>query len=94
MILVRLSTHLHGDHAGSNHIFRGKQLLIRENEIKPQSVSELQQAYIAPMEIREIREDTKIADDVWIIEIQSHTSGSITVMADIPQGLIAVTGNP
>lgn len=32
---IVVNTHLHGDHAGSNFIFRGKKLIIHENEALP-----------------------------------------------------------
>jgi len=88
-----INTHLHGDHVGSNFVFRGKPLIIHEGELKSQSLSEIQRAYIEPMEVQEIRGDTKIADDVWIIETPGHTHGSTTVIIGTSEGRVAIAGD-
>lgn len=88
-----INTHLHGDHVGSNFVFNGKPLLIHEKELKSQRLSEIQRAYLEPMEVREIKGYTQIADDISIIETPGHTSGSITVIVDAPEGRVAITGD-
>ncbi len=88
-----VNTHLHSDHVGSNFIFRGKPLLIHKNEIKSRNLTEIMRAYIAPMEVREIKGNTQVTDDVSIIETPGHTPGSVTVMANTPQGLVAIAGD-
>jgi glyoxylase-like metal-dependent hydrolase (beta-lactamase superfamily II) len=88
-----VNTHLHGDHAGSNSIFRGKPLLIHEKEIRSENVSELSRAYIANMVVKQFSGDKQVTEDIQLIETPGHTPGSITVLVDTPKGLVAIAGD-
>ena len=81
---IVVNTHLHGDHAGSNFIFRGKKLIIHEKEALPPTLSrwrlEFTEACIKPLEVKKISNDTKIAEDVKVITTPGHTPGSVSVI--------------
>lgn len=94
---IVVNTHLHGDHAGGNFIFRGKKLIIHEKEALPPTRSrwrlEFTEACIKPLEVKKISNDTKIAEDVKVITTPLHSLGSVSVIVDTPEGLVAVVGN-
>lgn len=92
---IVVNTHLHGDHAGSNFIFRGKKLIVHEKEaLSIQSKwPEFTEACIKPLDVEEISNDTQITEDVKVITTPGHTLGSISVIADTPEGLVAIVGD-
>lgn len=94
-INIVINTHLHGDHAGSNFIFRGKKLIIHEKEvlsIQPKW-PEFTEACIKPLEVEKISSDTQITEDVKVITTPGHTPGSISIIADTPEGPVAIVGD-
>jgi len=94
---IVVNTHLHGDHAGSNFIFRGKKLIIHEKEALPLTQSrwrlEFTDACIKPLEVEKISNDTQITEDVRVVTTPGHTPGSVSVIVDTPEGLVAVVGD-
>jgi len=92
---IVVNTHLHGDHAGSNFIFRGKKLIVHEKEVlsKLSKWPEFTEACIKPLEVEKILNDTSITEDVKVITTPGHTSGSISIIADTPEGLVAIVGD-
>jgi glyoxylase-like metal-dependent hydrolase (beta-lactamase superfamily II) len=92
---IVVNTHLHGDHAGGNFVFRGKKLIVHEKEVLSTRLkwSEFAEACIKPLEVEEISNDTQITEDVKAITTSGHTPGSISVVAETPKGLVAIVGD-
>ncbi|MBE0520365.1 MBL fold metallo-hydrolase, partial [Candidatus Bathyarchaeota archaeon] len=92
---VVVNTHLHGDHAGSNFIFRGKKLIVHKKEVLSAQSKwpEFTEACVKPLEVEEISNDTHITEDVKVITTPGHTPGSISIIADTPEGLVAIVGD-
>jgi len=93
---IVINTHLHGDHVGSNFIFRGKKLIIHEKEVSPKakhSWPEFTEACVRTLDLEKISSDTRITNDVNIITTPGHTAGSISVMVDTAEGLAAIVGD-
>lgn len=92
---IVVNTHLHGDHARSNFIFRGKKLIVHEKEVLSieSKWPEFTEACIKPLDVEEISNDTQITEDVKVITTPGHTHGSISIIADTPGGLVAIVGD-
>jgi glyoxylase-like metal-dependent hydrolase (beta-lactamase superfamily II) len=92
---IVINTHLHGDHARSNFVFRGKKLIVHEKEVLSiqSRWPEFAEACIKPLKVEEISNDTHITEDVKVITTPGHTLGSISVIADTPEGLLAIVGD-
>ena len=45
------------------------------------------------MDVKKVRGEMKISDNVRIIETTGHTPGSITTLVDTDEGLVAVVGD-
>lgn len=93
---IVVNTHLHGDHTGSNHIFRGKTLIVHEKEldsIKKSLWPEFLDACVSVLKTQKVKQETTIAKDAKIIETPGHTPGSISVVVDTPEGPVAIVGD-
>jgi len=91
-----INTHLHGDHAGSNFVFRGKRLIVHEKEILPSGQykwPEFTEACVKTLKVQKVSSDTKISEDVEVITTPGHTPGSLSVIVDTPEGLVAIVGD-
>ncbi len=92
---VVINTHLHGDHAGSNFIFRGKKLVVHEKEIllTRSKWPEFTEACIKPLEVKKISNNISITKDVKVVTTPGHTPGSVSVIVDTSEGLVAIVGD-
>jgi len=93
---IVVCTHLHGDHAGSNFIFRGKKLIVHEKEIPPLAQytwPEFVEACIRPLKVEKISNDIEITEDVKVLTTHGHTSGSVSVIVETSEGLVAIVGD-
>jgi len=92
---IVINTHLHGDHAGSNFIFRGKRLIVHEKAVLSMQSkwAEFTEACIKPLEVDEISNDTQITEDVKVITTPGHTLGGKNVIDNTPEGLVAMVGD-
>jgi len=93
---IIVNTHLHSDHAGSNFIFHGKKLIIHEKEILHTTQSswpEFREACFKALEVEKISDETQITEDVRVITTPGHTKGSVSVLVDTPEGLVAIVGD-
>lgn len=93
---IVVNTHLHGDHVGSNFIFRGKKLIVHEKETLPSaqhSWPEFTEACIEALKVDKISDDRQITKDVKVLTTPGHTLGSISVIADTTDGLVAIVGD-
>jgi len=93
---IIVNTHLHGDHIGSNNIFRGKTLIVHEKEldsIKKSLWPEFADACVSFLKTQKVKQEVTIAEDVKIIETLGHTPGSISVVVDTPEGLVVIAGD-
>lgn len=91
-----INTHCHYDHIEGNYLFRGKKLFIHEKELeycRQLYWPEFADAFMNIMEVNAVHGQRKITDAVRIIETTGHTPGSITVLAETPQGLVACVGD-
>jgi len=93
---IVVNTHLHGDHAGSNFIFKGKKLIIHKKETPPSTQSkwpEFTEACIKTLKVEKISDDTKITKDVKVLTTPGHSLGSVSIVVDTPEGLVAIVGD-
>jgi len=93
---IVVNTHLHGDHIGSNHVFRNKPLIVHEKELDYSKKSlwpEFIDACVSVLKTQTVKRETAIAKDVRIIETPGHTPGSISVVVDTPRGPVAIVGD-
>lgn len=93
---VIINTHLHHDHCGNNHLFRGKELIVHQKEIlfaEKTYWPEYLDANVYPLGVHTIDKTLRIADDVKIIETPGHTPGSISVMVKTGEGYVLIAGD-
>jgi len=93
---IVVNTHLHGDHAGSNFVFRGKKLIVHEKEIlssSEHSWPEFREACVRALQPEKVSNDTQITEDVKVLTTPGHTAGSLSVTVDTPDGLVAIVGD-
>lgn len=91
-----VNTHCHYDHIEANYLFRGKPLVVHEKELEycrqlywPEYAS----AFMGIMDVDAVSSPKKLTDHVRVIETPGHTPGSITVLADTAEGLVACVGD-
>ncbi|MEM3807847.1 MAG: MBL fold metallo-hydrolase [Nitrososphaerota archaeon] len=94
---IVVNTHCHHDHNQSNFLFRGKKLIIHKKELemaREMYWSEYVDAFFGILDIEDsIYDGMEIAKDVKIIETPGHTPGSLSVIANTPDGLVAILGD-
>jgi len=91
-----INTHLHFDHFANNHLFRGCKLFVHERELesaRQRYWPEMMEAFVNLLEVQPISKDVNVTSDVRIVETFGHTSGSVSVLADTPNGLVVVAGD-
>ncbi len=91
-----VNTHCHYDHIESNYLFRGKPLVVHEKEIEYCSNlywPEFTEAFMGIMEIDAVSGEKKLSENVRVIETLGHTPGSISVLAETGEGLVACIGD-
>jgi glyoxylase-like metal-dependent hydrolase (beta-lactamase superfamily II) len=95
-INIVVNTHCHYDHVEANHLFRGKPLIVHEREIdycRQLYWPEFADAFLGIMDIQSLSGSRKLTENVRVIETPGHTPGSITVVAETGEGLVACVGD-
>lgn len=91
-----VNTHCHYDHIESNYLFRGKPLVVHEKEVEYCSNlywPEFTEAFMGIMEIDAVSGEKKLSENLRVIETLGHTPGSISVLAETREGLVACIGD-
>lgn len=91
-----VNTHCHYDHIEGNYLFKGKPLIIHEKELEYCAKlywPEFSDAFMGIMKVDAIKGDRRITKNVRVIETTGHTPGSITVLVDTDDGLVACVGD-
>jgi len=91
-----VNTHCHYDHIESNYLFKGKPLVVHEKEVEYCSNlywPEFTEAFMGIMEIDAVSGEKKLSENVRVIETLGHTPGSISVLAETGEGLVACIGD-
>ena len=91
-----VNTHCHYDHIESNYLFKGKPLVVHEKEVEYYSNlywPEFTEAFMGIMEIDAVSGEKKLSENVRVIETLGHTPGSISVLAETGEGLVACIGD-
>jgi len=93
---IVVNTHCHYDHIEGNYLFRGKPLIVHEKELEYCNKlywPEFTDAFMGIMEVDAINGTKQLTKNVKVIETQGHTPGSITVLAETDEGLVACVGD-
>ena len=93
---IVVNTHCHYDHIEGNYLFRGKPLIIHEKELeycRKLYWPEFADAFMGIMDVDAINGTKQLTKSVKVIETLGHTPGSITVLAETEEGLVACVGD-
>jgi len=91
-----VNTHCHYDHIESNYLFKGKPLVVHEKEVEYCDNlywPEFTEAFMGIMEIDAVSGEKRLSENVRVIETLGHTPGSISVLAETGEGLVACIGD-
>ena len=91
-----VNTHCHYDHIESNYLFKGKPLVVHEKEVEYCNNlywPEFTEAFMGIMKIDAVSGEKKLSENVRVIETLGHTPGSISVLAETDEGLVACIGD-
>jgi glyoxylase-like metal-dependent hydrolase (beta-lactamase superfamily II) len=91
-----VNTHCHYDHIESNYLFKGKPLVVHEKEVEYCNNlywPEFTEAFMGIMEIDAVSGEKRLSENVRVIETLGHTPGSISVLAETGEGLVACIGD-
>jgi glyoxylase-like metal-dependent hydrolase (beta-lactamase superfamily II) len=91
-----VNTHCHYDHIEANYLFKGKPLIVHEKEVEYCSNlywPEFTEAFMGIMDVDTISGEKKLSENVRVIETLGHTPGSISVLAETEEGLVACIGD-
>ena len=91
-----INSHCHYDHVEANYMFRGKPLIIHEKELEYTDQlywPEWREAFLGIMDIKPVKGDHKITENIRVIETVGHTPGSITTLVETDEGLVALVGD-
>lgn len=91
-----INSHCHYDHVEANYMFRGKPLIIHEKELEYTDQlywPEWREAFLGIMDIKLVKGDHKITENIRVIETVGHTPGSITTLVETDEGLVALVGD-
>jgi len=93
---IVVNTHCHYDHIEGNYLFRGKPLIVHEKELEYCNKlywPEFTDAFMGIMDVDAINGPKQLTKSVKVIETLGHTPGSITVLAETEEGLVACVGD-
>ncbi|MCK5670217.1 MBL fold metallo-hydrolase [Candidatus Bathyarchaeota archaeon] len=93
---IVVNTHCHYDHIEGNYLFRGKNLIVHEKELeycRKLYWPEFADAFMGIMDVNAINGTKQLTKNVKVIETLGHTPGSITVLAETEEGLVACVGD-
>ncbi len=91
-----VNTHCHYDHIESNYLFRGKPLVVHVKEVEYCNKlywPEFTDAFMGIMAIDAVSGEKRLSENVRVIETLGHTPGSISVLAETGEGLVACIGD-
>jgi len=91
-----VNTHCHYDHIESNYLFKGKPLVVHEKEVEYCNNlywPEFTEAFMGIMEVDAVSGEKRLSENVRVIETLGHTPGSISVLAETGEGLVACIGD-
>jgi glyoxylase-like metal-dependent hydrolase (beta-lactamase superfamily II) len=93
---IVVNTHCHYDHIEGNYLFRGKPLIVHEKELEYCNKlywPEFADAFMGIMDVDAINGTKQLTKNVKVIETLGHTPGSISVLAETEEGLVACVGD-
>ena len=93
---IVVNTHCHYDHIEGNYLFRGKPLFVHDKELeycRKLYWPEFADAFMGIMDVDAINGTKQLTKNVKVIETLGHTPGSITVLAETEEGLVASVGD-
>jgi glyoxylase-like metal-dependent hydrolase (beta-lactamase superfamily II) len=93
---IVVNTHCHYDHTEANYLWRGRPLLIHEAEYDYAAElywPEWRAAFIDILDVKRFRGEKKVTKNVRLIETFGHTPGSISVLVETSEGLVACIGD-
>jgi glyoxylase-like metal-dependent hydrolase (beta-lactamase superfamily II) len=91
-----VNTHCHYDHIEANYLFKGKPLIVHEKEVEYCNNlywPEFTEAFMGIMEVDAVSGEKKVSENVRVIETLGHTPGSISVLTETREGLVACIGD-
>ncbi len=91
-----VNTHCHYDHIESNYLFKGKPLIVHEKEVEYCNNlywPEFTEAFMGIMDLEAVSGEKRLSENVRVIETLGHTPGSISVLAETGEGLVACIGD-
>ena len=91
-----VNTHCHYDHIEANYLFRGKPLYVHEKELeycRELYWPEFADAFMGIMDVKAVSGPHRLSENVRIMETPGHTPGSISVLAETGEGLVACIGD-
>ena len=91
-----VNTHCHYDHIEANYLFRGKPLYVHEKELeycRELYWPEFADAFMGIMDVKAVSGPQRLSENVRIVETPGHTPGSISVLAETGEGLVACIGD-
>jgi glyoxylase-like metal-dependent hydrolase (beta-lactamase superfamily II) len=93
---IVVNTHCHYDHIEGNYLFRGKPLIVHEKELeycRKLYWPEFADSFMGIMDVDAINGTKQLTKNVKVIETLGHTPGSISVLAETEEGLVACVGD-
>jgi glyoxylase-like metal-dependent hydrolase (beta-lactamase superfamily II) len=91
-----VNTHCHYDHIEANYLFKGKPLIVHEKEVEYCNNlywPEFTEAFMGIMDIDAVSGEKRLTENVRVIETLGHTPGSISVLVETGEGLVACIGD-
>jgi glyoxylase-like metal-dependent hydrolase (beta-lactamase superfamily II) len=93
---IVVNTHCHYDHTEANYMWRGKPLIIHEKEYDYSAEfywPEWRIAFIDILEVHKFKGEKKLTNNTRLIETFGHTPGSVSLLVETCEGLVACIGD-
>ncbi|BCV21394.1 N-acyl homoserine lactonase family protein [Moorella sp. Hama-1] len=97
-----ISTHLHYDHAGNNHLFPNARIIVRREELEkayvpitPGDIAYYREDFDRPLNYDLIPNglDFELVDGVYVLSTPGHTAGSQSVLVKTTDGNVLYPGD-